>query len=961
MKSDLIRALSFMLMLVAAFSPTSAAFLPIVTNYQAPDYKAELQNWDATQLPGGRMCFANTTGILFFDGHTWERASALRDQIVRSVFYDSQRLYVGSYEEFGYFSPDASGHLVYKSLSSAIKKGVMSDDEFWTILRLGGEIWFQSFDKVFRHNPATGKTAMLPMRRYGRTIRPQYMMTDGSSIIIQNIEGGMFRYAGGGWQPIASASEMQGKAVGMAGGLIATDAGHIYRCRMQEGRLNPVELPTDLPSGLRINRIVSAPNGMVALGTIGSGVFLMDLNGKCLWHISREEGGLCNNSVLGMTVDASGNIWATLDDGIALIHTSAPYTVNYPAAGKSDIGMVYDIGKSASGTLIAAANQGAYFCRDGEFTMLPSSQGHNWCVRSFGGQTFVGGNDYTIEIPAAGGTTVHTGACTDMKQAVVNGRDVLLQSTYYDLRVFLRDQSGRWRYANTPEGFGAPVLQLEVDADGSIWASHLTQGLYRMRLSSDFKRVEEKKFFPSLKGGKAAKLYVMKIRGKVVFSDDSCLYIYNEEKQRFEEFTSFTRQLPYLSCGRSATRVNDRDFWLSTTDGYHLVRYSDGRYQDLVCIPLSNFPRQINGANCRVFIDADGTAYFNLNGGIGRVEKVEKPPRTAFSPLLAVVRAESIGNEQEVISLSLLGDCSDNEARFGNIRVVFSYPNFDHEHLRYRFRLRGKGEELVKVQDSPEIIYPDLGYASYTLTCEVVDVNGKVVQTLDYRFSVPRPWWLSAWMIVLYILLAGAGVWLVARWYARRRLDEERRLNALEKKRHEEELQRKELVIAMQQNKLLERQLTEKGKELASMAIGAYSRQMAVEQLKASLADAGGKGSTATIRNIGRKLQELSEHGGNSDEFWSVFESNFDLIHDHFFRNLRERCPALTAADLKLCALLRLNLTTKDIARFQGMTIRGVETARYRLRKKLGLGSEESLTDYLIDLQTATEPATSQQ
>ena len=89
----------------------------------------------------------------------------------------------------------------------------------------------------------------------------------------------------------------------------------------------------------------------------------------------------------------------------------------------------------------------------------------------------------------------------------------------------------------------------------------------------------------------------------------------------------------------------------------------------------------------------------------------------------------------------------------------------------------------------------------------------------------------------------------------------------------------------------------------------------------------------------------------DTDLFWSTFQNNFDLIHKRFFRNLHEKYPELTANDMKICALLRLNLNTKDIANFTHLSIRGVESVRYRLRKKLGIPSEKSLTDFLIEFE----------
>jgi len=82
-----------------------------------------------------------------------------------------------------------------------------------------------------------------------------------------------------------------------------------------------------------------------------------------------------------------------------------------------------------------------------------------------------------------------------------------------------------------------------------------------------------------------------------------------------------------------------------------------------------------------------------------------------------------------------------------------------------------------------------------------------------------------------------------------------------------------------------------------------------------------------------------------------MFEANFDLIHDSFFRNLKKRSPNLTNHDLKLCAYLRLNLSTKEIAQLTGNSVRGVEVARYRLRKKLNLSQEQNLNIFMLEFK----------
>lgn len=81
----------------------------------------------------------------------------------------------------------------------------------------------------------------------------------------------------------------------------------------------------------------------------------------------------------------------------------------------------------------------------------------------------------------------------------------------------------------------------------------------------------------------------------------------------------------------------------------------------------------------------------------------------------------------------------------------------------------------------------------------------------------------------------------------------------------------------------------------------------------------------------------IEENISGEDE-WAIFQTNFDRIHEKFFTNLKERYPDLTPGDLRLCALLRLNMPTKDMARMQNLSVRGIEAARYRLRKTKSTG-----------------------
>jgi DNA-binding CsgD family transcriptional regulator len=86
----------------------------------------------------------------------------------------------------------------------------------------------------------------------------------------------------------------------------------------------------------------------------------------------------------------------------------------------------------------------------------------------------------------------------------------------------------------------------------------------------------------------------------------------------------------------------------------------------------------------------------------------------------------------------------------------------------------------------------------------------------------------------------------------------------------------------------------------------------------------------------------------SSHDDWQIFETNFEQAHEQFMRKIKDDFPDLTAKDLRMCAYLRMNLSSKEIAPLLGITVRGVENHRYRLRKKMGLSHDDNLIDLIL-------------
>ena len=99
-----------------------------------------------------------------------------------------------------------------------------------------------------------------------------------------------------------------------------------------------------------------------------------------------------------------------------------------------------------------------------------------------------------------------------------------------------------------------------------------------------------------------------------------------------------------------------------------------------------------------------------------------------------------------------------------------------------------------------------------------------------------------------------------------------------------------------------------------------------------------------------KKLIKSIDFNFTLDDDWQEFETVFQQVHSEFFEKLKLLYPKLTPAEVRLCAMIRLNLHSKDMAAIMGISQDSLRIARYRLRKKLGLDKGSNLYTYILNI-----------
>lgn len=175
-----------------------------------------------------------------------------------------------------------------------------------------------------------------------------------------------------------------------------------------------------------------------------------------------------------------------------------------------------------------------------------------------------------------------------------------------------------------------------------------------------------------------------------------------------------------------------------------------------------------------------------------------------------------------------------------------------------------------------------------------------------------------------------------------------RRMQVLQVAHHVAET-RKEAEIYRLKTEQLEQKVEEQHREAVARTMHLTQHLDFLHRIKKILNSSLGAPQEDYRRGV-RQVVSIVNSALNDETSWNSFEEQFQRVHPTFVETLRQHCPELSSVELRVCSLIRLNLSSKEVGRVLHIAPRSVDVYRYRIRKKLELGTEESLTAYLASV-----------
>jgi DNA-binding CsgD family transcriptional regulator len=450
---------------------------------------------------------------------------------------------------------------------------------------------------------------------------------------------------------------------------------------------------------------------------------------------------------------------------------------------------------------------------------------------------------------------------------------------------------------------------------------------------------------------------LFKYRENVFFATEKGIYQFNQATQVMEPAAA----LQNLMGDRFYRRViidRQGNIWNFTDSRAGVYRLQeDGSYLN-ISSPFEPITGNYIGGFEYVYPYDDKNVFFGVENGF--IHYDPSSFRNYKQPLTAYIREMNSTNADTVLFRGMVKESFslDRKISFNSnsVQFYFSANDFENpERLEYSTRLEGPDGSWSGWSSRNSKEFTNLIEGDYTFRVKARNIYLEESPPVSLSFSVAPPWRRSLLAYVIYGFMMVMAIVAVIN-LVRKKINRSKREAELAKERQfiqrEAELKKISLeaekeVIRLRNEKLNEEMLM-KDKELANSTLQQIQKNKLlvnlIHDLKKLANSSHEPESRAQIRNMIKKINKDID----AETQWKVFEKYFENVHEEFLKRIKSQYPDLTPRELKLCAYLRLNISSKEIALLMNISARGVEISRYRLRRKLKLEHTTNLTDFII-------------
>jgi hypothetical protein len=914
-----------------------------VVKFDQTIYKGARQNWGVGIAGDGMVYFANHSGLLSFDGTNWMMNRLPNNTIVRSVKAVADSVvYTGGYMELGFWKTTTNGELVYTSLNPKAEEFFEENPnlEFWNIAVKNDYVYFQSFGNILTYHSDSIYSLLL-----GGGISVMNQVNDRVLVAIRD---------NGIWE-IENDEVIR---IIFDDALIGTTVKFIIPGANETLLIGTADRGIFLWDGIKLkqwndewtsyfienelNRACRNKSGQYIIGSLVDGIVVFDRFGKLITKVNSRN-GLPNNTVLGIATDERGNTWLALDIGIGFVadNPNKSFVVkNLPGAGAIYSTAIFE------DKLYLGTNQGLFEASldldNDEIQLVQGTQDQIWDLKVIDNELLIGHNQGSFALKKGKKRVIsNEGGAFNFVQDPFHP-ELLLQSTYNRIIVYNKTNEGI-EFRNYVEDFTNLIRYIEFDHLGNIWASHMHRGIFKIQVDEErTKAVGAPEYFGEETFGKDHSIHVFKIEKRIVFTTGEKLYTFDDLTNSILPYDTLNASLGKYAAASRIIKAPNNYYWFiePTSIGLFSIVQTDVKLVKEFPTTLFNDPLLVEGFENLLPVN-QYTSILCLQNGLAFLDASVSDSATStvgrYAPEVRSIELQSIGGRSVFLPLNT----NDPEIKntLNNVKFRFSFPMLNEFPVSYKYFLQGLHQDWSDSVTEPEFQFERLPRGEYQLQVKAVDIWGNESQIYTFDFKILPPLLATKLAIFLYMFILIGALLLFRRWGVKQTQKKEQ----LQHEKREQEL------IRLRNDKLRS-EVRFKSKELANSTMAIIRKNEFLIDLKNIVRKQKEElGSRYPDKYFNYLNNKIDENISSRDDR-QIFENNFERAHEQFFQKMKNKYPDLTSSDLQLCAYLRMNLSSKEIAPLLGISIRGVENHRYKLRKKLNLQPEDSLTDVMLSV-----------
>ena len=795
-----------------SFAQDNFKGLPFITNYRYQEYNADGVNWWAAEDDKGVMYFANTKGILVFDGQRWELVRPPGSSETRALAKGKDgRIYVATNGDIGYLAPDKKGKLEFISLKDKVPEDKRNFGIVWEAVTLNdGSIMFRSNNRLLIWDYKAFK--ILESKEgfhVGASIGDQYycrIWTRGLTIlkndsfhVVPNGE----KFAN---ERIYVMLPYDEKRV-----LIGTRTQGLF---LYDGKdFIPFKTEADkyiFNTSLYGGRILS--NGLIAMNTFNDGMVIIDKQGKLIQRIDKSV-GLQDNSVDFLFEDSRSILWMPLFNGIAKVDLRSSLTYYNESMGLP-AKTVFAVGTD-NGVIYAGTNNGIFMLNrsTNRFEKLAGTSGQsNGFTRNGKDLLAAGAEKGLLKISRDKVIPLIPGVNYDFHLTQVLRSKIDTTIFYCDLRnglaiVRYNPVSGTYTVESKADGLSSSVGYFTETKNGNLWIAGDNPGelkLVKPDRSTGKVIVKENSYtlYNHKQGVPQKNLFISDFGDKTYFfSHKDSIFVFDEQKDRFiRDTTAFVKN--YIDIDGDGTAINPEDnagnIWANFGKGvFAKIKTKDGSLK-IVDAPFRELGKNYPVWAITTTTDSNGKNVIWFAGREGIIRYDGDLNETSGKSFNAVIRGITLNGDSVYYSgFNPPADKAEFGHKWNSVRFQYSAPFFKQENeTLFSTYLEGhdKGWSEWNKQTTRE--FGNLSAGTYTFRVKAKNIYDVESPEAAYKFIVAPPWYATWWAYALYILAAAAVIYAIVRWRTRALHEKHKELEKIVAQRtHELKQQTEELAV----------------------------------------------------------------------------------------------------------------------------------------------------------------------